>query len=149
MKCLTSLVGVARIDRIWNEEVRRKSSGRRAEWTKLRCHVLDTWREWMSSFWLEWCDTAKASGIWVKYIQMFFGWMVWMFSWVMLRDVTVGLHDSVRRIGRSGQPQWICKCLNDDPTMFEEACLFFLGRSSSLNTSNLSLGVGGSLYRCC
>ena len=51
MKCLRSLVGVSRMDRVWNEEVRRRAGIER----ELASHGLGIWKEWMSTVWPEGC----------------------------------------------------------------------------------------------
>ena len=58
MKCLRSLVGVSRMDRVRNEEVcRRAGIGReldsRADQRVLRWFGM--WKEWMSTVWPEGC----------------------------------------------------------------------------------------------
>ena len=56
MRCLRNLVGVSRMDRVRNEEVRRRAGiemelASRADQRVLRC--LDIWKEWMSTVWPE------------------------------------------------------------------------------------------------
>ena len=58
MKCLRSLVGVSRMDRVKNKEVRRRAGiemelQSRADQRVLRC--LGMWKEWMSTVWPEGC----------------------------------------------------------------------------------------------
>ena len=60
MKCLISLIGMSRMDRVQNEELRRRTRierelASRAEKRILRWfgHVIHT--QWMSTVWLEGC----------------------------------------------------------------------------------------------
>ena len=50
-KCLKSLVGVSRMDRVRNEEARRRA-GTERELTS-RADRLGMWKEWMSTVWPE------------------------------------------------------------------------------------------------
>ena len=50
MKCLRSLVGVSRMDRVINEEVRRRAGiGRKLASRADQRHGLGMWKEWMST----------------------------------------------------------------------------------------------------
>ena len=55
MKCLRSLVGVSRMDRIRNEEVRRRAGIGRELASRVEQRVLKWFgrREWMTPGWLE------------------------------------------------------------------------------------------------
>ena len=58
MKCLRSLVGVSRMDGIWNEVVSRRAGierelASRADQRVLRW--LGMWKEWMTTVWPEGC----------------------------------------------------------------------------------------------
>ena len=58
MKCLRSLVGVSRMDRVRNEEVRRRAEIERELATRADQRVLDglgMWKEWMITVWPEGC----------------------------------------------------------------------------------------------
>ena len=58
MKCLRSLVGVSRMDRVKNEEVRRRAGIERELASRADQRVLDglgMWKEWMSIVWPEGC----------------------------------------------------------------------------------------------
>ena len=51
-KCLRSLVGVSRMDRVRNEGVRRRAG---IEWELVSRDGLGMWKEWMSIIWPEGC----------------------------------------------------------------------------------------------
>ena len=56
MQCLGSLVGVSRMDRVRNEEVRRRVGIQRELASGADQRVLRWFgREWMSTVWLEGC----------------------------------------------------------------------------------------------
>ena len=58
MKCLRSLVGVSQMDRIRNEEVRRRVGIERKLASRAYQRVLrwfGMWKEWMSTVWPEGC----------------------------------------------------------------------------------------------
>ena len=56
MKCLRSLEGVSLMDRVRNEEVRKRAGieSWRVEWIE-SIEMVWTRREWMRTVWLEWC----------------------------------------------------------------------------------------------
>ena len=54
MKCLRSLVGVSRMDRVRNEEVRRRA-GIERELASRASDGFGKWKEWMSTVWPEGC----------------------------------------------------------------------------------------------
>ena len=58
MKCLRSLVGVSRMDRVRNEEVRRRAGIERELASRADQRVLSglgMWKEWMITVWPEEC----------------------------------------------------------------------------------------------
>ena len=58
MKCLRSLVGVSRMDRVRNEEVRRRAEIERELASRADQRVLrwfGMWKEWMITVWPEGC----------------------------------------------------------------------------------------------
>ena len=57
MKCLRSLVGVSRMDRVRNEEVHRRAGIERELVSRADQRVLSLvmWKEWMSTVWPEGC----------------------------------------------------------------------------------------------
>ena len=58
MKCLRSLVGVSRMDRDKNEEVRRRAGIERVLASRADQRVfrgLGMWKEWMRTVWPEGC----------------------------------------------------------------------------------------------
>ena len=56
MKCLRSLVGVSRMDRVRKEEVRRTAGiEKRVEQIRECLDGLGIWKEWMITVWPEGC----------------------------------------------------------------------------------------------
>ena len=57
MKCLRSLVGVSRLDRVSNDEVRWRAGIERelASRAEQNGDGLGMWKEWMSTVWPEGC----------------------------------------------------------------------------------------------
>ena len=63
MKCLRSLVGVSRIDRVRNEQVRRRAGIERELASRADQRVLrwfGMWKEWMSTVWPEGCSWLES-----------------------------------------------------------------------------------------
>ena len=58
IKCLRSLVGVSRMDRVGNEDLRMRAGIEMELVSRADQEYWDglgTWREWMSTVWLEKC----------------------------------------------------------------------------------------------
>ena len=56
MKCSRSLVGVSRMDRVRNEEVRKRAGIERELASRADQRVSESmWKEWMSTVWPERC----------------------------------------------------------------------------------------------
>ena len=55
MKCFRSLVGVSRMDRVWNEKVRRSTGIERELAIREHRDDLSMWKEWMSTVWPDGC----------------------------------------------------------------------------------------------
>ena len=58
IKCVRSLVGVSRMDRVRNEEVRRRAGRKGVR----ELSGSESMREWMSAVWLEECRCRKYMG---------------------------------------------------------------------------------------